>query len=185
MDTRHLIEGIVQQTTVLIAQISTAAGLRAPLARVADQVFLELAREIEAQGVGRKVVADMFGLALRTYQTVGDAPIGRHLLLQLRGDEQGIHIPRSAIPAPPESGGGYDTAYVVALPAGQGTSARLKSSFGAAQMMFVHVPDPAQLDQFSRDRFVADVAAGIAPTRCSAAACSIASCSRRPARCSS
>ena len=68
MDTRHLIEGIVQQTTVLIAQISTAAGLRAPLARVADQVFLELAREIEAQGVGRKVVADMFGLALRTYQ---------------------------------------------------------------------------------------------------------------------
>jgi hypothetical protein len=68
MDTRQLIEGIVQQTTVLIAQISTAAGLRAPLARVADQVFLELAREIEAQGVGRKVVADMFGLALRTYQ---------------------------------------------------------------------------------------------------------------------
>ncbi|HMJ12174.1 MAG TPA: hypothetical protein VK524_12205 [Polyangiaceae bacterium] len=68
MDTRHLIEGIVQQTTVLIAQISTAAGLRAPLARVADQVFLELAREFEAQGVGRKVVADMFGLALRTYQ---------------------------------------------------------------------------------------------------------------------
>jgi len=59
MDTRHLIEGIVQQTTVLIAQISTAAGLRAPLARVADQVFLELAREFEAH---------MFGLALRTYQ---------------------------------------------------------------------------------------------------------------------
>ncbi len=68
MDTRRLIDGIVQQTTVLIAQISTAAGIRAPLARVADQVFLDLAREIEAQGVARKVAADMFGMALRTYQ---------------------------------------------------------------------------------------------------------------------
>lgn len=68
MQTRHLIDRIVQQTTVLIAQLSTAAGLRAPLSRVADQVFYELAREIEAQGVGRKVAADMFGLALRTYQ---------------------------------------------------------------------------------------------------------------------
>jgi hypothetical protein len=68
MHTRHLIDGIVQQTTVLIAQLSTAAGIRAPLARVADQVFYELSREIERQGVGRKVAADMFGLALRAYQ---------------------------------------------------------------------------------------------------------------------
>lgn len=68
MNVRHLIDGIVQQTTVLIAQLSTATGIRAPLARVADQVFYDLAREIERQGVGRKVVADMFGLALRTYQ---------------------------------------------------------------------------------------------------------------------
>jgi hypothetical protein len=68
MNTRDLIDGIVQQTTVLIAQISTASGIRAPLAHVADQVFMELAREIEAQGVGRKIVADMFGLALRSYQ---------------------------------------------------------------------------------------------------------------------
>src|SRR5262245_18853162 len=68
MDTRMLIDAIVQQTTVLIAQLSTAAGIRAPLAHVADQVFVDLAREIERQGVGRKVVADMFGLALRSYQ---------------------------------------------------------------------------------------------------------------------
>jgi hypothetical protein len=65
---RLLIDAIVQQTTVLIAQLSTAAGLRSPLAHVADQVFLSLAQEIERQGVSRKVVADMFGLALRTYQ---------------------------------------------------------------------------------------------------------------------
>ena len=31
-------------------------------------MFLDLAREIEAQGVARKVAADMFGLALRSYQ---------------------------------------------------------------------------------------------------------------------
>jgi hypothetical protein len=65
---RLLIDAIVQQTTVLIAQLSTAAGLRSPLAHVADQVFLSLAQEIERQGVSRKIVADMFGLALRTYQ---------------------------------------------------------------------------------------------------------------------
>jgi hypothetical protein len=68
VQTRFLIDAIVQQTTVLIAQLSTAAGLRAPLSHVADQVFLSLAQEIERQGVSRKVVADMFGLALRTYQ---------------------------------------------------------------------------------------------------------------------
>ncbi len=68
MNLKLLIDGIVQQTTVLIAQLSTTAGVRAPLAHIADQVFLSLSREIEAQGVGRKVVADMFGLALRGYQ---------------------------------------------------------------------------------------------------------------------
>lgn len=69
MNPQLLIDAIVRQTTVLIAQLSTAAGVRSPLSHVADQVFLELAREIEAQGVSRKVAADMFGLALRTYQT--------------------------------------------------------------------------------------------------------------------
>ncbi|HVU05974.1 MAG TPA: hypothetical protein VHE30_29695 [Polyangiaceae bacterium] len=68
MNPRLLIDAIVQQTTVLIAQLSTAAGLRSPLAHVADQVFLSLAQEIERQGVSRQVVADMFGIALRTYQ---------------------------------------------------------------------------------------------------------------------
>src|SRR5687768_7502850 len=68
MNTKLLIDAIVHQTTVLIAQLSTASGIRAPLSHVADQVFLELSREIEAQGVSRKVAADMFGLAIRTYQ---------------------------------------------------------------------------------------------------------------------
>ncbi|MBN1656428.1 MAG: hypothetical protein JXA30_21845 [Deltaproteobacteria bacterium] len=68
MNSKLLIDAIMRQTTILIAQLSTAAGIRAPLAHLADQVFLHLASEIEAQGVGRKVVADMFGLALRSYQ---------------------------------------------------------------------------------------------------------------------
>lgn len=63
-----LIDSIVRQTTVLIAQLSSAAGVRAPLAHVADEVFLNLSRELEQQGLSRKVVADMFGLALRGYQ---------------------------------------------------------------------------------------------------------------------
>ena len=68
MDTKLLIDSIVRQTTVLVAQISTAAGVRAPLAHVADQVFLNLSQELESQGLSRKVVADMFGLVLRGYQ---------------------------------------------------------------------------------------------------------------------
>jgi hypothetical protein len=57
MNVKLLVDAIMRQTTVLIAQISTAAGVRAPLAHLADQVFLSLAKEIEAQGVGKKVVA--------------------------------------------------------------------------------------------------------------------------------
>lgn len=63
-----LIHAIVRQTTILIAQLATSRGVRAPLAQIADQVFIELAREIERQGVSRKVSADMFGLGLRTYR---------------------------------------------------------------------------------------------------------------------
>ena len=68
MDVALLIDAITRQTTVLIAQLSTSTGIRAPLAHIANQVFLDLASEIEAQGVTRKVAADMFGLALRSYQ---------------------------------------------------------------------------------------------------------------------
>ncbi len=68
MDVKLLIDSILRQTTVLIAQLSTTAGIRAPLAHMADEVFLELSRELESQGLPRKIVADMFGLALRGYQ---------------------------------------------------------------------------------------------------------------------
>jgi predicted acetyltransferase len=64
-----LIDAIVRQTTVLIAQLATAGGERTPLSHTANQVFLDLSRELREQGLGSKVVADMFGMALRTYQT--------------------------------------------------------------------------------------------------------------------
>lgn len=68
MNVTYLIDSIVQHTTVLIAQVATTAGMRAPLSHVAGQVFLDLVKELERQGVTRRVAADMFGLALRSYQ---------------------------------------------------------------------------------------------------------------------
>lgn len=68
VNVKLLIDAVVRQTTVLIAQLATSAGLRAPLADIANSVFLELADELEEQGVSRKVAADMFGMALRSYQ---------------------------------------------------------------------------------------------------------------------
>ena len=67
MNAQVLIDSIVREVTVLIAQLATSGGIRAPLAHVANQVFLDLARELEEQGVSRKVSADMFGMALRAY----------------------------------------------------------------------------------------------------------------------
>jgi hypothetical protein len=67
MNAQLLIDAIVRQTTVLIAQLATTGGVRAPIAHLANQVFLDLAEELEAQGVSRKVGADMFGMALRAY----------------------------------------------------------------------------------------------------------------------
>src|SRR6266496_1315888 len=63
-----LIHAIVRQTTILIAQLATSRGVRAPLAQIANQVFLDLVTELDRQGVSRKVSADMFGLGLRTYR---------------------------------------------------------------------------------------------------------------------
>ncbi len=68
MNAHLLIDAIVRQTTILIAQLATSGGVRAPLAGIANQVFLELARELEAQGISKQVTADMFGMALRSYR---------------------------------------------------------------------------------------------------------------------
>lgn len=67
MNLNLLIESIVRQTTVLLAQLATSGGGRTQLAGTANQVFLDLVAELKRQGVGTRVIADMFGLALRTY----------------------------------------------------------------------------------------------------------------------
>jgi hypothetical protein len=67
MNVNLLIDAIVRQTTVLIAQLATSAGARASLAPTANQVFLDLVRELKKQGLGNKLIADMFGLSPCTY----------------------------------------------------------------------------------------------------------------------
>jgi len=67
MNVNLLVDAIVRQTTVLIGQLATSAGARPTLAHTANQVFLDLASELKAQGLGNKVIADMFGLTLRGY----------------------------------------------------------------------------------------------------------------------
>ena len=68
MTRQVLIDNIFRQTTILIAQLATSGGVRAPLSQLADRVFLDLARELDQQGISRKVSADMFGMALRSYR---------------------------------------------------------------------------------------------------------------------
>lgn len=67
MNVTLLIDAIVRQTTVLIAQLATQAGTRATLAHTANQVFTDLVRELKEQGLGNKIIAEMFGVSLRTY----------------------------------------------------------------------------------------------------------------------
>jgi eukaryotic-like serine/threonine-protein kinase len=59
VNVRVLIDGIVGQTTILIAQLSTAAGVRAPLAHVADQVLEFLRNAIPMHHGGGKVAIEL------------------------------------------------------------------------------------------------------------------------------
>ena len=44
MNSRLLVDTIVRQTMVLIAQVATTEGARTPLAHIASQVFMDLTR---------------------------------------------------------------------------------------------------------------------------------------------
>jgi hypothetical protein len=67
MNVHLLIDAIVRQTTILVAQLATSGGARAALGHTANQVFLELAAELRRQGLNNKLIADLFGVSLRTY----------------------------------------------------------------------------------------------------------------------
>jgi hypothetical protein len=85
MNPRVLIDALVRQTTVLIASISTAEGFRSPLGHIANEVFSGLVAELENQGHSNKVIADMFGMALRSYrqkvQRLGESATTRGVTL--------------------------------------------------------------------------------------------------------
>jgi hypothetical protein len=85
MNPRVLIDALVRQTTVLIASISTAEGVRSPLGHIANEVFSGLVAELENQGHSNKVIADMFGMALRSYrqkvQRLGESATTRGVTL--------------------------------------------------------------------------------------------------------
>ena len=68
MRSQILIDALVRQTTVCIARLSTAEGTRSPLGHIANEVFTGLVAELENQAVSKKVIADMFGMALRSYR---------------------------------------------------------------------------------------------------------------------
>ena len=44
MHVKLVIDAIVRHTTVLIAQLATSSGMRAPLAHIANHTFLALSR---------------------------------------------------------------------------------------------------------------------------------------------
>src|SRR5688572_1615232 len=85
MNPQILIDDIVRQTTVLIARLSTHGGGRSPLGGIANEVFVGLVSELENQGVSKKVIADMFGMALRSYrqkvQRLGESATTRGVTL--------------------------------------------------------------------------------------------------------
>jgi hypothetical protein len=62
-----LIDGLIRQMMVTVAELATAGGVRTPLGHLAGEVFVSLATELQEHGLGRKVIADMFGLTLRAY----------------------------------------------------------------------------------------------------------------------
>lgn len=67
MNAQALIDTVVHQSTILVAHLATASGLRAPLEGLAEQVFADLVKALREQNLGHQVIADMFGMAVRTY----------------------------------------------------------------------------------------------------------------------
>ena len=67
MNSESTIDALLQQTMVLVARLATQDGARLSLAHVTETAFAELNRELQRQGVTTRVIADMLGMAPRTY----------------------------------------------------------------------------------------------------------------------
>lgn len=68
MNPTLLVDAIVRQSMVFIARLVTAEGSRSPLRRLADEVFVDVVRELDRQGLGERVSAELFGMALREFR---------------------------------------------------------------------------------------------------------------------
>lgn len=68
MNTRLLTDRILAELATVVARLATLSGTRALVADLPDRFFFHLASALEAQGLSKKLVADMCGLALRSYQ---------------------------------------------------------------------------------------------------------------------
>lgn len=85
MSLTYLLDQAVRQSGVLLARLATVGGKRVTLAEVESKLFIAIAEELEHLGIGRKVGADMFGMALRSYVRKinrikrSHAPAGRSL----------------------------------------------------------------------------------------------------------
>lgn len=83
---------------VLVAQLATAGGGRVRLGHVGDQVFMALSNELQRQGLTKKVIADMFGMSLRTYHRRVHEVRERRLELPRTVWEAVLELIRSAEP---------------------------------------------------------------------------------------
>lgn len=68
MQTRRLIQSIVKATGKLVARVATAGGTRTSIADLGDIFMASMISELQARGVRQRVMADMFGLHLRSLQ---------------------------------------------------------------------------------------------------------------------
>lgn len=65
---RTSIDQLLYEVAQLVARLATLGHARTLLADLPDRLFYHLACALEAQGLSKKIVADMCGLALRSYQ---------------------------------------------------------------------------------------------------------------------
>lgn len=68
LNTRLVIDHVLMEVATFVAQLATLRGARSLVADAPDRFFYHLASALEAQGLSKKLVADMCGLALRSYQ---------------------------------------------------------------------------------------------------------------------
>ena len=68
LNTRLVIDNVLMEVASFVAQLATLRGARSLVADAPDRFFYHLASALEAQGLSKKLVADMCGLALRSYQ---------------------------------------------------------------------------------------------------------------------